>query len=63
MKYRDNMTKEELAEFMREVDALDALLKSAYEHDAKMQAENPTPEEWEDETDTLRKAALNRGQA
>ena len=62
MKYRDTMTEEELAEFMREVDAIDALLTSAYEHDRKMEELHPTTEDWEDEMETLRKAALNRGQ-
>lgn len=62
MKYRDNMTEEELAQFKRELQALDDAYASAAEHDAQLQAQNPTPEEWEDEMDTLRKAALNRGQ-
>lgn len=47
IKYRDNMTPEELAEFMSEVNALDQLLASAYEHDVK----TPVPDEWEDPSD------------
>jgi len=62
MKYRDTMTEEEFAEFMREVDAIDALLTSAYEHDRKMEELHPIPEGWEDESELLRKAGLNRGQ-
>lgn len=37
MKYRDNMTPEELAQFMGEVNALDAALRAADEHDKKAQ--------------------------
>lgn len=62
MKYRDNMTEEELAEFMREVNAIDALLVSAYKHDREMEELHPIPEGWEDESELLRKAGLNRGQ-
>ena len=39
MKYRDNMTPLELEQFMQEVNALDAVLTSAYEHDAKLQGQ------------------------
>ena len=60
MKYRDNMTAQELAQFMAEVDALNAAYAAAAAHDA-LNAE-PIPEEWEDENETLRRAALNRGQ-
>ena len=43
MKYRDNMTAEELAQFMAEVNALDAVLRSI---------PNPEPvPEWEDPSD------------
>ena len=35
MKYRDNMTPLELEQFQREVDELDAVLKSAANHDAQ----------------------------
>lgn len=51
MKYRDNMSAEELAQFMREQQALDDAYASAAEHDAKMQAQNPIPDEWEDPSD------------
>lgn len=59
MKYRENMTQAELAEFMAEINALDAVYASAAEHDA--QNMEPIPDEWEDEMAILRKAALNRG--
>ena len=49
MKYKENMTPEELAQFMQEVNALDQLLASAHEHDAKNT--EPMPEEWEDPSD------------
>lgn len=51
MKYRDNMTDAELAQFMREHDKMEAAYASAVEHDAKMQARNTTPDEWEDPAD------------
>lgn len=62
MKYRDNMTEEELAQFKKELQALDDAYASAAEHDAQMQAKNPIPDEWEDEMEILHKAGLNRGQ-
>ena len=46
MKYRDNMSAEEIAAFKEEIDALDAAYASATEDDAK----NPMPE-WEDQSD------------
>jgi hypothetical protein len=49
MKYKENMTPEELAHFMEEVNALDQLLASAHEHDAKNT--EPMPKEWEDPSD------------
>ena len=49
MKYKDNMTPEELAQFMGEVNALDALLASAHKHDKKNA--QPMPDEWEDPSD------------
>lgn len=58
MKYRNNMTEEELAQFKKELQALD----NAYADAAKMDALNPTPEGWEDEMEILHKAGLNRGQ-
>jgi len=60
MRYRDNMTEVELRAFMAEVDALNAAYAAAAEHDA-LHTE-PMPDEWEDETETLRRAALHRGQ-
>jgi hypothetical protein len=60
MRYRDNMTAQELAQFMAEVDALHAAYAAAAAHDA-LNTE-PMPDEWEDENETLRRAALNRGQ-
>ena len=62
MKYRDNMTEEELAQFKREINEMDALYAQAAEHDRKMEALHPTPEGWEDEMEILHKAGLNRGQ-
>lgn len=59
-KFRDNMTAAELRAFMAEVDALNAAYAAAAEHDARNT--EPMPDEWEDETETLRRAALNRGQ-
>jgi len=41
----------ELAAFMFEINALDAAYASAAEHDAKVQAQNPMPDEWEDPSD------------
>ena len=55
MKYRDNMTKEEMDHLMGEVAALDAAYAAAAVHDAP-------DDEWEDEMGTLRRAALSRGQ-
>ena len=62
MKYRDNMTEKELAQFKKELQALDDAYASAAEHDRKMEATHPTPEDWEDEMEILHKAGLNRGQ-
>lgn len=51
MKYRDNMTQAELDAFMAEINAMDAAYAAAGAHDAKVQAQNPAPEEWEDPSD------------
>ena len=51
MKYRDNMTPEELAQFDKEWQELDKAYADAAELDAKIQAQNPAPEEWEDPSD------------
>jgi hypothetical protein len=59
MKYRDNMSEEELKAFMREVDELHNAYTRAAEHDAKSAQQAQPPDEWEDETDTLRRAALD----
>ena len=56
LKYRDNMTEAERRAFMAEIDALDAAYASAAAHDAVAAA---APEDWEDETETLRRAALD----
>ena len=45
------MTESERAQFMREVDALDAAYTAAAQHDAQIQAQCPTPDEWEDPSD------------
>ena len=62
MKYRDNMTEKELAQFKKELQALDDAYASAAEHDREMEATHPTPKDSEDEMELLRKAGLNRGQ-
>lgn len=51
MKYRENMSAEELVQFNKEWQALDDAYASAYEHDAKMQAQSPTPDEYENPSD------------
>jgi hypothetical protein len=51
MKYRDNMSVKELAKFKKELQALEDAYSSASEHDAKMQEQNPLPEEWENQSD------------
>jgi hypothetical protein len=61
MKYRDNMTKEEMDRLMADVAALDAAYAAAAAHDAAVAHDAPD-DEWEDEMETLRRAALNRGQ-
>ena len=38
-------------ELENEIDALDAAYAAAAEHDAKMQANIPIPDEWEDPSD------------
>ena len=63
MKYRDNMSVEELAQFNKEWQALDDAYASAAKHDADMQAKNPIPDEWEDPTDYVGMGWLDsRGQ-
>lgn len=57
MKYRDNMTAQELARFMAEVDALHAAYAAAEAHAALN--EEPMPDEYEDENESLRRAALD----
>lgn len=54
-KYKDNMTADEVAALMAELQFIDDCYKS-------IPLETPAPEEWEDETETLHRAALNRGQ-
>ena len=51
MKYRDNMTQAELAQFKAELQALEDAYASAAEHDAKTQTLNPVPDGWEDPSD------------
>ena len=50
MKYRENMTADELAQFKKDLNDLDNAYKSAAEHDAKA-AMSPAPDEWEDPSD------------
>lgn len=59
MKYRENMTPDELAQFKREIDALEAAYASAAAHDAAQEAAHPPPEDWEDEMEYWRKAGLD----
>lgn len=59
MKYKDNMTPDELAQFMREYDALEAAYADAAKHDAAQAAAHPPPEDWEDEMEYWRKAGLD----
>jgi len=54
MKYRTNMTADELAQFKAELQALEDAYTSAAQHDAKVQAMNPPPDEWEDPSDYVR---------
>ena len=49
MKYHENMTQAELAQFKAELQALEDAYAAAAEHDAKMQA--TAPDEWEDPSD------------
>ena len=61
MKYRPDMTADELAQFKREIDELDAAYAAAAAFDAAQALANPAPDEWEDEMELLQKAALSRG--
>ena len=47
MKYRDNMTLEELAQFKKELQVLEDAYTSAAQHDTQ----KPAPDEWEDPSD------------
>ena len=47
MKYRDNMTPEELAQFKKELQAQEDAYAGAAQHDAQ----NPIPDDWEDPSD------------
>jgi hypothetical protein len=49
LKYRDNMTADELKKFMGEVNAFDDVLASAHEHDAKNT--EPIPDGYENQSD------------
>lgn len=51
MKYHDKMTPAEIDAFKAEINALDAAYTASAEHDAKVQAQNPIPDEWEDPAD------------
>jgi len=51
MKYKHNMTADELAQFKAELKALDDAYASVAQHDAQVQAKNPIPDEWEDPSD------------
>ena len=56
MKYKDNMTSEEIAQFMNEINALNEALADA---DQIAKNANPLPDEWEDEMQTLQRSALD----
>lgn len=43
LKYRDNMTADELRAFLGEIDALDAAYAAAAAHDATVVAAHPVP--------------------
>ena len=51
MKYRENMTQAELEKFKQELQALEGAYADAAKHDAKMQAQSPTPDEYENPSD------------
>lgn len=51
MKYRDNMTDDELAQFDKELQALEDAYASAAAHDEQNQ--QPMPDEWEDPSDYI----------
>lgn len=59
MKYKDNMTPDELAKFMREYNELESAYANAATHDAAQAAAHPPPEDWEDEMEYWRKAGLD----
>lgn len=51
MKYRDDMTADELAKFKQELDELDAAYKDADRIDREVAASSPMPEEYENPSD------------
>jgi len=51
MKYCTKMTQTEIVQFKAELQALEDALIFAAEHDAKAQAENRVPNEWDDPSD------------
>ena len=51
MGYNNNMTQAEIDAFKAEIDALDAAYTAAADHDAKVRANTPMPDEWEDPAD------------
>ena len=51
MKYQDNMTEDELAKFMQEVNELNVAYESAAKHDEQGMASNTEEEEYEDPSD------------
>lgn len=60
MKYRENMTADELAKFKQELDELDAAYKDADEIDREVAASNPMPEEHEDPSDYVGMGWIDR---
>ena len=59
MKYRDNMTEDELAKFKRELDELDEAYARNAQHDKQLRSE--LPDEWENPIDYAGMGWVGRG--
>jgi len=53
MTYRKNMSADELAAFMNEINELNACYESAAKNDRIAEESQPAPEEWEDQSDYI----------
>ena len=51
MTYRENMSADELAAFMNEINELSACYESSAKNDRIAEESQPAPEEWEDPSD------------